>query len=326
MTAHFVYRLSFPQPDGSNKYYVGKHSGRLNDFETGRYKTSSKIVSKLINEGKPFTCKIVRTFDTSQEALNFEVKYHSKIDAKNHPLFLNLSNQTSSKFNFINDKIYVRDKLSGELLSFSPEEYSKIDKEKFVHHAKGFVSVINEKGERLKIKSAEYQRNKEKYTTGTSNKVNVVDELGNTFKVSKEEYWNNKEKYTFVHKNKLTCRNKNTGVYKTFYKNEIDETEWEFMFSGKRVVKDKNTGKIYQINANDFNPDIHESPSKGKFLFQNNKTGEIKMLEVNKVHKGWTRYSLKGKKKMVNILSGETKMVNPNEVDRNVWRFKNEIR
>ena len=37
MKRHYVYRLTISLPNDPRKYYVGKHSGELEDFETGKY-------------------------------------------------------------------------------------------------------------------------------------------------------------------------------------------------------------------------------------------------------------------------------------------------
>ena len=72
MKRHYVYRLTISLPNDPRKYYVGKHSGDLDDFETGKYKTSSLLVNKILNEKVEFKSKIVKIFDTSKEALEFE--------------------------------------------------------------------------------------------------------------------------------------------------------------------------------------------------------------------------------------------------------------
>ena len=46
---HYVYRVIV---DGY--YYIGKHSGLLNDLHTGRYKTSSKLVHEKLQNGHHF--------------------------------------------------------------------------------------------------------------------------------------------------------------------------------------------------------------------------------------------------------------------------------
>ena len=44
---HYVYCVII---DG--RYYIGKHSGLLNDLETGRYKTSSNLVHEKVQNDK----------------------------------------------------------------------------------------------------------------------------------------------------------------------------------------------------------------------------------------------------------------------------------
>ena len=95
MKRHYVYRLTISLPNDPRKYYVGKHSGELDDFETGKYKTSSLLVKKILNEKVEFKSKIVKIFDTSKEALEFECKYHKRLDVENHEKFFNIQNQES---------------------------------------------------------------------------------------------------------------------------------------------------------------------------------------------------------------------------------------
>ena len=85
---HYVYRVSI---DG--KYYIGKRSGFLNDLETGRYKTSSKLVHEKLQNGHYFSkIKILQVFSTAKDALEFEGRILTRVDAKANPKFLNQQN------------------------------------------------------------------------------------------------------------------------------------------------------------------------------------------------------------------------------------------
>ena len=75
-----------------------EHYGRKGynqGLETGKYKTSSLLVKKMLNEKVEFKSKIVKIFDTSKEALEFESKYHKRLDVENHEKFFNMQNQES---------------------------------------------------------------------------------------------------------------------------------------------------------------------------------------------------------------------------------------
>ena len=91
---HYVYRVTI---DG--KYYIGKRTGFLNDLITGRYRTSSKIIQEKLKNGKHFSkIKILQVLYTSEEALKFEERILTRVDAKRNPKFLNQSNGGDGNF------------------------------------------------------------------------------------------------------------------------------------------------------------------------------------------------------------------------------------
>ena len=93
---HFVYRITILNKKDERKYYVGKHSGSVNDFKNKRYFTSSKVVSQLLrNSETKYKVKIVKTFQTSNDALRFEGKYHNRVDVKANLKFFNIQNKVA---------------------------------------------------------------------------------------------------------------------------------------------------------------------------------------------------------------------------------------
>ena len=85
---HYVYRVTI---DG--KYYIGKRTGFLNDLETGRYKTSSNLVHEKLQNGHHFSkIKILQVFSSSKDALKYENKILTRVDAKRNSKFLNQTN------------------------------------------------------------------------------------------------------------------------------------------------------------------------------------------------------------------------------------------
>ena len=84
----YVYRVTIDE-----KYYIGKRSGFLNDLVTGAYKTSSKIVQEKLKNGLHFSkIKILQVFSSSKDALEFEKRILTRLNAKRNPKFLNQSN------------------------------------------------------------------------------------------------------------------------------------------------------------------------------------------------------------------------------------------
>ena len=91
---HYVYRVTIDE-----KYYIGKRSGLLNDLITGVYKTSSKIVQEKLKNGMTFSkIKIIQVFSSSEDALNFEKRILTRVNAKTNKKFLNQCNGNSSDF------------------------------------------------------------------------------------------------------------------------------------------------------------------------------------------------------------------------------------
>ena len=85
---HYVYRVTIDE-----KYYIGKRSGFLNDLHTGAYKTSSKIIQEKLRNGHHFSkIKILQVLSSSKDALEFESRILTRVNAKANPKFLNQQN------------------------------------------------------------------------------------------------------------------------------------------------------------------------------------------------------------------------------------------
>ena len=90
--AHYVYRVTI-----DDKYYIGKRTGCLNDLHTRRYKTSSKLVKEKLKNGAHFSkIKIIQVFSSSKEALEFESRILTRVNASANPKFLNQHNGSGS--------------------------------------------------------------------------------------------------------------------------------------------------------------------------------------------------------------------------------------
>ena len=196
MKRHYVYRLTISLPNDPRKYYVGKHSGELDDFETGKYKTSSLLVKKILNEKVEFKSKIVKIFDTSKEALEFECKYHKRLDVENHEKFFNMQNQESpEKYKHADTTglSVVKDIILDKIVVIPKEEF-EANRDRYEGVAKNKKRVFDKLENKRKIISQEeFEANKDRYETFKTNKVNVV-ENGKIFYVSKEEYSTGKYK------------------------------------------------------------------------------------------------------------------------------------
>lgn len=98
----FVYLLKF-LPTG--ELYYGSRTGKKSHPADlwNRYFSSSKIVKKLIKEhGKDsFEYEIRKTFETKEEALEYEHRFLKRVNAKKNPKFLN---KTNGAKNFIGNQ------------------------------------------------------------------------------------------------------------------------------------------------------------------------------------------------------------------------------
>lgn len=82
-----------------HKSYFGARSCNCPPEEDVKYMSSSKLIKKLYKE-KPheFKKKILKTFDTRKEAVEWEIYLHSTYDVGRNPSFYNKSKQTSIGF------------------------------------------------------------------------------------------------------------------------------------------------------------------------------------------------------------------------------------
>mgnify|MGYP002629010343 CR=1 FL=1 len=99
MKTFYVYRLTCTHPESPAKYYYGYHSC-IGDPRQDPYWSSSRTVQAAMIRFGPeaFTKKIIAVYPTRAEALALEVKLHHYFNVKDHPLFFNRANQTSTKF------------------------------------------------------------------------------------------------------------------------------------------------------------------------------------------------------------------------------------
>lgn len=110
MKYHYVYRITCTYPNIQQKYYYGVRSSCIHPIDDIDYWSSSTVVKNAIQEfGKKwFKKKIINIYSTREEALKQEIYLHNYFDVGNHPAFMNQSNQTSTKFNFIHTKPFPK--------------------------------------------------------------------------------------------------------------------------------------------------------------------------------------------------------------------------
>lgn len=209
---HYVYRVTFETPINGKKYYIGKRSGELDDLLTGRYKTSSKDKDLIENWDKPKRIKILKQFDTAQEALSYEAFLHKKFECALNPLFFNQSNQTDSKFDrtglvTVFHKEY-QENMTIPIRDFNPELHETL--------GKNMVSCINvETGEKIRVTKYEFDNNPNLVGI-RKGMINVIDLRDNTSKyIHKSEYEANKEIYKHLSSGKTCVIDIRDGVRKS---------------------------------------------------------------------------------------------------------------
>lgn len=228
----FVYRLTDLYPTSSEKYYVGKHTNNSDEIELGKtYFTSSKRVSFLWkNDINRFKIKIVKIFETSEDAIRFESKYHNRLNVSKNPLFYNLQNQQNTykherdnlvtvhnlKNNFI--ETITCDEYYSNLNLYEPLNKNKIlavknnipclvDKQDFINlklHGINYDKVyVTEKdtGKKLLVSKEVYKNNKNLYDF-TLQKMCVYDTINKKFcLIDKSEF--DKNRYVGVNKGRV---------------------------------------------------------------------------------------------------------------------------
>ena len=97
---HYVYRITNTI---SNKHYYGKRSCNIlpkNDLGVKYFSSSHDelFIRDQKQNTQNYKYKIIRVFDTSKDALSFEIRLHNKFDVGINENFYNKSKQTSVRF------------------------------------------------------------------------------------------------------------------------------------------------------------------------------------------------------------------------------------
>lgn len=177
----------------SNCYYAGikfSNPNSENFMTENGYKTSSKIVKEIIlNEGlNSFRIKKIKHFNTKEDALNYEHKFLTRVDAKNNKKFLNMSN--GDRF-FVNKGGYKLKESTKQKMS-KPKSQECIDKqnqEKATRDRCVYEKSINTR----KANGLECHDEKSRNKISNANKIRWADENEKEkhSKLMKEYYKNN---------------------------------------------------------------------------------------------------------------------------------------
>ena len=176
---HYVYRVTIDE-----KYYIGKRSGFLDDLITGRYKTSSNLVHEKLKNGHHFSkIKILQVFSSSKEALEYENRILTRVNAKANPKFLNQCNGKGSEF------------CLKQHTEKSKAKMSEITKERF--------DINTEQGRKLRENHSKIQRNSwdENTEEGIKRRENHSKAMKDHFNIETEEGRRNIENHSKIQRN-----------------------------------------------------------------------------------------------------------------------------
>ena len=152
---HYVYRVTIDE-----KYYIGKRTGRLNDLATGRYKTSSKLIWEKLKNGHHFSkIKILQVFSSSKEALEYESRILTRVNAKANPKFLNQQNG-SGDFSLKQHTEETKEKIS-KTKKAQFDENTELGRKRRENHSKK-MKLLNDINTEEGRKRREYMSNKKK--------------------------------------------------------------------------------------------------------------------------------------------------------------------
>lgn len=274
---HFVYRLTFLKPFDERIYYVGKHSGNLNDLKTGKYKTSSKIILKIFDINL-FKIKIVKICKTSKEAVLFESKYHKRLNVKNHKKFFNQNNQELTG-NFDRTGMVTVIKIdTNERMTIPVSEY---DKNIYKSLQCGKVMVYNKLTKKFESATAEEFKNNENLVGVNKGILNVIEKkTGKWIKIKKEDFDESKHFHYFKNHN-ISVYDYKTKTKKSISKDEYENNRERYVgikhFTGESVKKCNLCGKM--ISASNIKRHVENHFRKWIWINDNNNFNSFKVLE-----------------------------------------------
>jgi hypothetical protein len=140
---HYVYRITNLV---TGMHYYGKRSSSnhpYNDLGTRYFSSSSK--KEFIQEQKTnphhFKYKVVGVYTTSEQALQAEVKLHTKFNVSENQSFLNIARQTNSTFKPIGLNL-AKDSVTGEYIGPVPKSDSRWNTGEIVNIQRGTRNAV----------------------------------------------------------------------------------------------------------------------------------------------------------------------------------------
>ena len=251
---HYVYRVMIDE-----KHYIGKRSGLLNDLHTGRYKTSSNIIKEKLKNGSHFSkIKILQVFSSSKDALEFEERILTRVNAKRNPKFLN---RTNGDKNFYN------------------KQHTKKAKEKMSEIKKALYDINTEEGIKRRKEQSEIQRNNwdENTEQGKKLRENISKKGIERFNPDTEQGRKNLEKRSQISKSTF---DPNTERGRRNRENQSQLTKARF---DKNTEEGRKRHKNYSEKMKEyFNPETEQGRKNLEIHSKNMKKGAETKLQKRK--------------------------------------------
>ena len=207
MQYNYVYRITNKE---NNKHYYGVRSSKIEPkLDLGIKYFSSSRDKEFMNEQKinkdKFKYKVIKMFETREEAINLEIKLHNKFDVSKNSNFYNKSKQLISSFDTSGVVPWNKNKICENLRKPKSESMRKKLSQALTgkKHSEERVKINSESKKGFK-----HINNGEK---GIMVKVEVLDEyLSNDWNLGRilfsEEHKNN------IKKSKIGVASKNKGT------------------------------------------------------------------------------------------------------------------
>lgn len=272
MKFHYVYRISNLLLD---KHYYGKRSTHLNpidDIGKVYFSSSNKqFIQDQINNPENYKYKIIKTFETSHEAIAFETKLQIRVDAAKNPRFYNkmiYSHDFNSEGKMLacdkdgNNKVFISkddDRLStGELVGYWTicvsvcEDGKNITIKKtdprynvtLFSRTRGTALVKDANGSNYRVKYDDPRILNGTLLAHAKNMHTVYDENGKTIRVSVED-----DRYISIFRGTAVFRMPD-GTNKRLKKDLAKSLGLSSPLIGTVSVKDAN-GMCYRVRCDD---------------------------------------------------------------------------
>ena len=166
---HYVYRITNLV---ENKHYYGKRSSKIEPkLDLGHRYFSSSVDKDFIEDQKEnpthYKYKIIANFDTSKEALAFEIKLHNKFNVGRNISFYNKAKQRFGGFDTAG-RIAVQD-LNGNIFSVSIDDPKFLNGE-YKHHLSGktYEEIYGDRANEQRLKRGFSIKKSKHHTSGIS--------------------------------------------------------------------------------------------------------------------------------------------------------------